>query len=172
MTIDQTPALPTAALFAPPTEKWVPVSPDLVKVETISVLIGWSPFVVASIIPVAIFAPWWSIVGVCLLWLVIIGWRLWATRRLARSWAYAQRDTDLYITHGRWFKELLVVPYGRMQIVEINAGPLLRRYGLATVRMVTASTTSTATIPGVSAAEANRLREDLSRLGEAQAAGL
>ncbi|MGA4670262.1 PH domain-containing protein [Propionibacteriaceae bacterium Y1923] len=170
MTLDQAHGLPTHELFAPPTEQWVRVSPDLVKVETISVLLGWPPFAVASIIPVAIFAPWWALVLVAVFWVLLIGWRLWVSRRLARSWAYAQRDTDLYVTHGRWFKQLLVVPYGRMQVVEINAGPLLRRYGLASVRMVTASTT--AVIPGVNAQEAARLREDLSRLGEAQAAGL
>lgn len=172
MSIDQSPVGPTEDLFSPPTERWIHVSPDLAKVETISLFLGWAMFVVLSIVPVAIWAPWWAIVAVCVFWVLFLGWRCWAVRRVARTWAYAQRDTDLYITHGLFFKELLVVPYGRMQVVEINAGPLLRRYGLATVRMVTASSMSNATIPGVPAAEAARLREDLSKLGEAQAAGL
>lgn len=172
MTIEQTPAMPADGLFAPPTERWTRVSPDLVKVETISVFVGWVGFVIASIIPVAIWAPWWAVVGLCAFWVVLLGWRVWAVRRQARSWAYAQRETDLYTTHGVLFKELLVVPYGRMQVVEINAGPLLRRYGLANVRLITASSMSNAVIPGVTADEAARLREDLSRLGEAQAAGL
>ena len=173
MTIEQPrPTRTPDALFAPPTERWIPVSPDLVKVETISVFLGWVGFVIASVVPVAIWAPWWAIVGVALFWVLLLGWRVWAVRRGARSWAYAQRETDLYTTHGILFKELLVVPYGRMQVVEINAGPLLRRYGLANVRMVTASSMSNAVIPGVTADEAARLREDLSKLGESQAAGL
>lgn len=172
MTFEQTATLPPDNLFAPPTEQWIRVSPDLVKVETIAVALGWTGFVVASIIPIAIWAPWWAVVAICAFWALFLGWRFWAVRRIARTWAYAQRETDLYITHGIFFKELLVVPYGRMQVVEINAGPLMRRYGLATVRMITASTMSNAVIPGVRADEAARLREDLSTLGEAQAAGL
>lgn len=159
-------------LFAPPTEAWTRVSPDLAKAEMISVPLGWGAFVVASLVPCLIWAPGWVTALVVGAWALFLGWRLWAVRRLALSWAYAQRETDLYITHGRLFKELVVVPYGRMQVVEVNAGPLLRRYGMANVRLVTASSSTDAVIPGVRAEEAARLREDLSRLGESQAAGL
>ena len=172
MTTEHTTTLHVDELFAPPTEAWTRVSPALAKVEQISVVLGWTPFVIASLVPTVIFAPRWGIVLLCGFWLLFLGWRLWAVRRIARSWAYAQREADLYVTHGLFFRELSVVPYGRMQVVEVHAGPLLRRYGLANVRMITASSTSDAMIPGVPAAEAARLRDDLSRLGEAQAAGL
>ncbi|HLR94702.1 MAG TPA: PH domain-containing protein, partial [Jiangellaceae bacterium] len=65
-----------------------------------------------------------------------------------------------------------VVPYGRMQLVDVTSGPIERRLGLATIQMHTASPASDAKIPGLPSAEAARLRDRLSALGEAQAAGL
>jgi membrane protein YdbS with pleckstrin-like domain len=70
------------------------------------------------------------------------------------------------------FRRMSVIPYGRMQYVEIAAGPLERAFGLATVQMHTAAAASDARIPGLPAAEANRLRDQLTTLGEAQAMGL
>ena len=69
-------------------------------------------------------------------------------------------------------KRLSVVPYGRMQFVDVTAGPFERAFGLATVRMHTAAAASDARIPGLAEADANRLRDQLARLGEARAAGL
>ncbi len=84
----------------------------------------------------------------------------------------AQRDTDLYVTHGRWFKELLVVPYGRMQYVDVNAGPVDRAFGVSAVQLHTASAATDAKLPGLPPAEAARLRDRLATLGEARLAGL
>jgi hypothetical protein len=70
------------------------------------------------------------------------------------------------------FRRLSVIPYGRMQYVEVTAGPVERSFGLATVQMHTAAAASDARIPGLVAAEAARLRDQLTRLGESQAAGL
>jgi membrane protein YdbS with pleckstrin-like domain len=70
------------------------------------------------------------------------------------------------------FSRLSVIPYGRMQFVDVSAGPLERSFGLATVRMHTAAAASDARIPGLERAEAARLRDVLAELGEAQAAGI
>jgi membrane protein YdbS with pleckstrin-like domain len=70
------------------------------------------------------------------------------------------------------FSRLSVVPYGRMQFIDVAAGPLERLFGLATVRMHTAAAASDARIPGLDRAEAARLRDRLADVGEAQAAGL
>jgi membrane protein YdbS with pleckstrin-like domain len=59
-----------------------------------------------------------------------------------------------------------------MQFIEVTAGPLERAFGLATVKMHTAAAASDARIPGLDLAEAQRLRDRLAELGEAQAAGL
>ncbi|TDC52473.1 hypothetical protein E1212_08935 [Jiangella ureilytica] len=104
--------------------------------------------------------------------LVALVWGLWLIPRNWRAWGYAERLDDLLVTHGVMFRRLTVVPYGRMQFVDVASGPLERRYGLATVQLHTASPATDAKIPGLPAAEAARLRDRLSALGEAQAAGL
>ena len=92
--------------------------------------------------------------------------------RRYRSWGYAERDDDLLVRRGVMFSRLTVVPYGRMQFIDVSAGPLERAFGLATVRLHTAAAATDARIPGLDRAEAGRLRDRLAELGEAQAAGL
>jgi membrane protein YdbS with pleckstrin-like domain len=88
------------------------------------------------------------------------------------AWGYAERDDDLLVRRGVIFKRLSVVPYGRMQFVDVTAGPIERAFGLMTVRMHTAAAASDARIPGLVPEDATRLRDQLARLGEAKAAGL
>jgi uncharacterized protein len=98
------------------------------------------------------------------------GWRF--VGRRFRSWGYAEREDDLLVRRGVMFARLSVVPYGRMQFIDVTAGPLERTFGLATVRLHTAAAATDARIPGLARAEAARLRDRLAELGEAQAAGL
>lgn len=88
------------------------------------------------------------------------------------SWGYAEREDDLLVRRGVLFSRLSVVPYGRMQFVDVTAGPLERSFRLATVKMHTAAAASDARIPGLEREEAARLRDRLAELGEAQAAGI
>ncbi len=97
---------------------------------------------------------------------------LWFTRRRVRSWAYQERDEDLLVSRGVLIQRLSVVPYGRMQFVDVTAGPVDRLFRLATVRLHTAAAASDARIPGLEPGEAARLRDRLASLGEAKAAGL
>ena len=92
--------------------------------------------------------------------------------RRVRAWSYAERDEDMLVRRGVLFSRLSVVPYGRMQFIDVTAGPIERWFGLATVRLHTAAAASDARIPGLSQDEAARLRDRLAELGEAQAAGL
>jgi uncharacterized protein len=93
-------------------------------------------------------------------------------QRRVRAWAYRERDDDLLVQRGVMVSRLSVVPYGRMQFIDVVAGPIERAYGLATLRMHTAAAATDARIPGLSQAEAERLRDHLAELGEARAAGL
>ncbi len=99
-----------------------------------------------------------------------ISWRL--VGRRYGSWGYAERKDDLLVRRGVMFARLSVVPYGRMQFIDVAAGPLERAFGLATVRLHTAAAATDARIPGLEREEAARLRDSLAELGEAQAAGL
>jgi len=92
--------------------------------------------------------------------------------RRVRAWSYAEREDDLLVRRGVLFSRLSVIPYGRMQFIDVTAGPVERSFGLATVRLHTAAAASDARIPGLGRAEAGRLRDRLAELGEAQAAGL
>jgi hypothetical protein len=98
--------------------------------------------------------------------------RLLVLPRRIRSWGYAERSDDLLVRHGLLFRRLSIVPYGRMQFVDVTAGPLERLLGLATVQLHTAAAASDARIPGLLPAEATRLRDRLSALGEARAEGI
>jgi membrane protein YdbS with pleckstrin-like domain len=93
-------------------------------------------------------------------------------RRRVASWAFSERAEDLLIRRGVLVQRLSLVPYGRMQFVDVSSGPLERSLGLATLRLHTAAAASDARIPGLPRAEAERLRDQLSALGGAQAAGL
>jgi uncharacterized protein len=93
-------------------------------------------------------------------------------RRRFRAWRYLERDEDLIVARGVMVQRLSVVPYGRMQFVEVTAGPVERLFKLSTVKLHTAAAASDARIPGLEQAEAARLRDRLTELGESMAAGM
>src|SRR5262249_35618764 len=97
---------------------------------------------------------------------------IWFARNRVRSWVYQERDEDLIVERGVLIQRLSVVPYGRMQFVDVTAGPIDRVFRVATVKLHTAAAASDARIPGLERDEAARLRDRLAALGEAQAAGL
>jgi hypothetical protein len=92
--------------------------------------------------------------------------------RRYRSWGYCERSRDLLVRRGVLVRRLTVVPYGRMQLVDVTAGAAERLFGLATIKLHTAASTTDARIPGLPPDEASRLRDQLAALGEAQAAGV
>lgn len=109
--------------------------------------------------------------GLALLLAAAVGWYV-VVPRMVRSWRYAEREEDLLVSHGRLIRRLTVVPYGRMQVIEVSAGPVSARLGIATVTLVTASASTDAKIPGVPVAVAHELRDRLAAKGEALTAGL
>lgn len=162
----------TEALFAPPTADWQRLHPRYRTLRRAGVLLGWPWLFIAPIVLGWMFVGRWlgiSLIVVAVLWMA---WRWWRMAALVRSWGYAELADDLYVTHGLWFKRLTAVPYGRMQVVEVEAGPIERALGLATVRLVTASASTDATIPGLPPEEAARLRDRLTELGETRTSGL
>lgn len=159
-------------LFAPSDVSWTPVSPKLATVRRLSaaivlgviglaglllfgLMIDWRYGVLVLAIAAAVYAFVWVLIG-----------------RNQRSWKYAERDDELLVSHGIMFRQLVVVPYGRMQFVDVAAGPLERSFGVATVELHTATPSTDAKIPGLDPDEAGRLRDRLSALGQAQAWGL
>lgn len=170
--------MPTEAID-PPGITWLRVSPKYVTVR----LAAWALanlFLVSLLcLPLILVAngawpsfPLWLAVCIPAVTLLLALWRLLLIPRQVRAIGYAEREDDLLIRRGIFFQRTLVVPYGRMQYVDIGAGPVERGLGLCTLKLHTASAGTNAQIPGLPAAEGARLREQLSARGEARLAGL
>ena len=129
------------------------------------------PCVVAVVI-VAVAAGPVEALGVAAAGAVVSGLSFSAVHRRWLAWGYAERADDLLVRRGVLVRRTSVVPYGRMQYVDVTAGPLDRRLGLARVTLHTAAAASDASIPGLPLDEATRLRDQLAALGEARAAGV
>ena len=152
-------------------ERWRQPSPRLLHVRRLEV--AAVTLVVAAIAGVVGVLAFGAVGGAAVA--VVLASGLVAetfVRRRVRAWGYAERDDDLLVQRGVLFSRLSVVPYGRMQFIDVTAGPVERSFGLATVRLHTASAASDARIPGLAVEEAARLRDRLAALGEAHAAGL
>jgi membrane protein YdbS with pleckstrin-like domain len=159
-------------LFAPSDVSWTPVSPKLAAVRRLNAAITAGVVGLAALFVLGLTLSW-AYGGLALL--VVAAAFVWSwvlIGRNQRSWKYAERDDELLVSHGIMFRELVVVPYGRMQFVDVAAGPLERAYGIATVELHTATPATDAKIPGLHPDEAARLRDRLSALGQAQAWGL
>lgn len=127
------------------------------------------PLVGFTALGVAVGGWAWTPLAVVAAFLV---WGLWLIVRQVTAHAWAERDDDLLVKRGRLFRAITVVPYGRMQYVEVSAGPLARAFGIARVQLHTASPGTDAHLAGVPTAEAARLRDRLASRGEARLAGL
>lgn len=99
-------------------------------------------------------------------------WFTWLVFRNVTAHAWVEREDDLVVKRGRMFRSVTVVPYGRMQFVEVSAGPLARSFGIATIQLHTASPGTDATLNGVRAQDAETLRDRITARGEARLAGL
>ncbi|MBK5307879.1 MAG: PH domain-containing protein [Frankiaceae bacterium] len=129
------------------------------------------PFLVAAV-ALSVVSGVTEAIAVAVAGLVTTGLSLVGVERRWQAWGYAERQEDLLVRRGVLVRRTSVVPYGRMQYVDVTAGPLDRRLGLARVTLHTAAAASDASIPGLPAEEATRLRDRLAALGEARAAGL
>jgi uncharacterized protein len=160
-------------LFAPPGYLWQRIAPAYRSLRRLTTcLVAPILFSIPAVAIGVLTGLWWIS---AILWGIaaaIVIFRLVLIERNFRAWGYVEREDDLYITHGVLVRVLVAVPYGRMQLVEVQSGPLERAFGLATVSLKTASPETGATIPGLPPAEAARLRDRLTTLGEAQASGL
>jgi hypothetical protein len=158
-------------MIDPSEASWRRPSPLLLRVRRIQVAGITVPLAIAGALAGRVVSAATGI-GIAAA-LVLAG--LIAERFLARrvaAWGYAEREDDLMVRRGVLVRRLSVIPYGRMQFIDVTAGPLERSLGLATVRMHTAAAASDARIPGLESAAAGALRDQLAALGEARAAGL
>ncbi len=161
------------SLFEPPGGDWQRLSLRYVSVKRIGSLIGNGLFF-GGLAALAWFLLRETrfVYAIAAVGVAVLIWRLWRDGRWVRSWGYAQREGDLCITHGLWWKNLTIIPFGRMQMVKVNSGPIDRAFGLATVELITASPETAASIPGLPVEDAATLRDRLIELSDARGSGL
>ncbi|WP_371870229.1 PH domain-containing protein [Kocuria dechangensis] len=158
---------------------WTRVSPKHVSVTVLSALagtlfwtaaLGWPAVLAATGIWPRALLPWVLVPPAVAL--AAGGLSVLLAPRRVRALGYAERGEDLLVRRGLLYQRVTVIPYGRMQYVDVSVSPLQRAFGLATVKLHTAAVGAHAEIPGVAHAEASRLRERLTARGEALLAGL
>jgi hypothetical protein len=158
--------------FAPPIDhSWMRVSPRLAVMRRAELVTVGAPIAAGIGFGLSFVSTLAGVAsGVAVLAIVILAW--FSIGRNQRSWGYVERVDDLLVTHGAMFKKLTIVPYGRMQLVDVEAGPVERLYGLVRVKLHTAAATTDAEVCGLTPDLAGELRDRLTALGEAHAAGL
>ena len=157
--------------FAQDDVDWVAVSPRLALGRRI---VSGATFAVMSLVALVAAAlsamPLMAVAA--LVPLALMAWSWWLIGRQTAAISYAERTDDLLVRRGVMFRSLVVVPYGRMQFVDVEAGPLDRKIGIARVRLHTASPGTDANVPGLPREQAALLQDRLARRGEARLAGL
>jgi uncharacterized protein len=154
-----------------PAPALLPVSPRFWAARQLLLALIAAPALAAAVVGAVLIGHGlaWAIPGGVVVWTACA----WGVERgRYRAWGYAEREDDLLVNRGLLFRRLSVVPYGRMQFVDVTAGPIDRLFGLATVQLHTAAAATDARIPGLRRDAAERLRDRLTALGEAQATGL
>jgi membrane protein YdbS with pleckstrin-like domain len=145
------------------------LSPNYLRPKTIGAAIRWAALSAVASAGIWAWLGWvWGVVAAAGGVLLSL-WRVLRVREWVRTFHYAERAGDLLIGEGLFLRRLVCVPYGRMQVVKVDAGPLDRRFGLARVSLETAASDSNAVIPGLDASVAAALRDRLIAAGEAKA---
>jgi membrane protein YdbS with pleckstrin-like domain len=82
-------------------------------------------------------------------------------RYLVHRWEVT--DTAVYTQTGWWARERRIAPMSRVQTVDHREGAVARLFGLATVRVTTASSAGALTIEGLDQPRALAIVEELTR---------
>lgn len=81
-------------------------------------------------------------------------------RHYARG--YAMSQDRLRVVRGIWFRHDTVVPFGRVQHIDVDQSPLERYFGLATLTLHTAGThNASVKLPGLAHELAMEMREEI-----------
>lgn len=144
-----------------------PVSASLIPARYVAGIVGdviWVLLIAGAITAAALTGIWW-LAAFGALPLLILLQHLLLTPRRVRAIGYLDAEDDLTIASGIMFRSVHTIPYGRVQSVKIDEGPVDRRYGLAKLTVSTAHGASTVVLPGLPKQEAERLRALLTARG-------
>ena len=140
-----------------------PLEPAQVDVLTIRAVLA----VVALLLATMLAAPWLESVLNVSRWLLAgtvaavgIGFILVFPKRRWRGWGYREGEDEIEIRHGRLIRVRTMVPFGRVQHIDVAQGPIQRLYGLGTLILHTAGTNGASVpLPGLSMETAEAMRD-------------
>jgi membrane protein YdbS with pleckstrin-like domain len=140
---------------------WQPMSPRLRTVWVLRSLLNVLILAVVAAVALTIWLGWegllWALGG----YVALAGLRVITVARTVSTWGFAEREQDLLVRHGLLTRRLSIVPYGRIQLIDLSAGPIERMFGLTTVQVRTAALASTTEVPGLEPPVAAALRDRL-----------
>lgn len=85
------------------------------------------------------------------------------SRRYMRI-GYRLTDDELRVAHGLFFRTDTIVPFVRVQHIDLEQGPVERQYGLSSLIVHTSGThNSTVTLPGLRTEVATEMRDTIRR---------
>ncbi len=147
-----------------------PVSPKLVWVQYLSSAIWILALLAAAVVAYVRWGGyWWIAIAVVV---ALVAWYAWLIPARVRLHRWQETGDELLITRGKMWHTFTVVPYGRIQFVDVNAGPIMRVFGLKNVVLHTASSTSDSTVRGLPADQADDLRRRLTVQARERMSGL
>ena len=106
--------------------------------------------------------PWWP--SFVILGLIALWGGTGAPIRRFRAWGWALADDELHVAYGVWTQVHTIVPFVRVQHIDVGQGPIERWFGLSHLIVHTSGThNSTVTLPGLPADRAAAMRETIRR---------
>lgn len=131
---------------------------NLISVVVFGMIMSFTEFMFLR----TLHAPWRFPIIAPLLAIVIGFWASSMVRRQWANWRYEVTDDEVVLAWGVFFQTRRYVPRDRVQHVDINSGPIDRRFGLAQVSLFVAGAHgSVGAIPGLTPEEADDLRSML-----------
>ena len=163
-TIQQDDSTPVVTM--PEGDALLPVDPAYTSVLRISIALGWLPLAVGATLVDRLVMPQvdgpYGLMTVAAWLLAVIAVVVFPARRYAHI-GYALGPDDLRVARGFLFRTDTIVPFVRVQHIDVGHGPVERRYGLSHLVVHTSGTHNTVTLPGLPADQAAAMRETIRR---------
>lgn len=149
---------------------YLQISSKAIKVRNIHELI--TSIIGLIVLAVLLFCTyhfeWWNWltyvwVGLIVITIMGIPWTYMISSPLFyKTFRYKITDDFLYIKSGIWQLVEVVVPMAKVQSIELNQGALMRKHGVATVKVSTMNDHQE--IPYIEYEVAQKLRDDIAKL--------
>lgn len=166
--MDQTPALPPALTPAAPLDDDGPLTrlhPNYAHALRVQTTLAAIPFLIGALaleygLAGEALLPQGAIAGTVLVIAAALIIRIPARRYHARG--YQISADRLRVVRGILFRSDTVVPFSRVQHIDVHQGPLERFFGIATLTLHTAGNhNASVALPGLGEPLAREMREDI-----------